>query len=187
MVRWRPMITPLLTIAQASTLIGRSPSTVRRLIHEITEKKNHPDRTGIDPNQKREVQYKKKGESFTWRIRQDVLLRNFGSALSGGQKASFDRLRMTPQNEDIFSILEKELELKNQQIEKQWEVIHALNDRLREGNILMGTLQKRLAPPAEASTEATVVEASTMKSSTESAMEGSRRPPWRGFLRFWLR
>ncbi len=178
------MTAPLLTIAQASTLIGRSPSTVRRLIHDITEKKNHPDRSGIDPNERREVAYKKKGEAFTWRIRQDVLLRNFGSALSGAKKVP---LTTQEKRTDILSILEKELDLKNQQIEKQWEVIHALNDRLREGNILMGTLQKRLAPPVEASTEATMVEASTVKSSTEPSMEGSRRPPRRGFMRFWLR
>lgn len=189
------MPTPLLTITQAATLIGRSPSTVRRLIHDITQKKNHPDRSGIDPNPKKELAYKKRGETFTWRIRQDLLLRNFSSALAGGKRTSFDPsaelrtglLRMTPKNGDILSILEKELELKNQQIEKQWEVIHALNDRLREGNILMGSLQKRLAPPVEASTEATVVEDSTMKSSTESAKADFRRPPRRGFLRFWLR
>lgn len=168
------MDTPFITISEATEKTGRSASTIRRLIRTITETANHPDRSAVEPDAKQVAILKKKGENFTWKIREDVLLKNFEGALKEEKK-----LAATPTG-DILDILQKELELKNQQIEKQWEVIHALNDRLREGNILMGSLQKRLAPPAAESPVDPVVDAAAMKSSTEASSKK------RGLLG-WLR
>lgn len=173
------MESPFLTIAEAIEQTGRSGSTVRRLIKTITDNDAHADRDAVEPSAKKVAAYKKKGESFTWTIREDVLLRNFGSAPVKEKKY------VSKTETDIFSILQKELSLKNAQIEKQWEVIHALNDRLREGNILMGSLQKRLGPPQNESPATDIVEASTVAPSMQASMEPSTKK--RRGLFGWMR
>lgn len=159
---------PLLTIGEAARATGRSHSTIRRLIKTITEASSHADRSGIEPAPKAVEAHKKKGENFTWRIRQDLLLRNFPSAQTVEKKSHPDS--SSALTEDILKILRRELDLKNQQIEKQWDVIQSLNDRLREGNILMGSLQQRLAPPSVESPAPVTVDTSTVEPSTEASI-----------------
>ncbi len=189
------MDTPLLTIADAVEKTGRSPSTVRRLIRTITDAAAHPDREGIEPAPAEVDAFKKKAENFTWKIREDVLLKHFKGAPKEEKKSA--PASAEPQG-DIFQILERELEIKNRQIEKQWEVIHSLNDRLREGNILMGSLQKRLTLPSGDSLNASAMDASAVSHATEatqkpsmeaSAVSGgqaSGKPSKKGLLG-WLR
>jgi hypothetical protein len=162
------MDTPFLTISEASEKTGRSLSTIRRLIKSISDNDAHADRAGIEPSPKEVTAYKKKGENFTWRIREDILLREFKGALKEQKKA------VSEAKGDIMDILNRELELKNKQIEKQWEVIHALNDRLREGNILMGSLQKRLALP-EPMEQETIVEAEQKEAVMASSGKASKK------------
>lgn len=156
------MDTPFLSISEAAEKTGRSLSTIRRLIKSIADSDAHPDRSAIQPTPKDVAALKKKDENFAWKIREDVLLREFKGALKEAKKETAEA------KSDILGILQKELELKNQQIEKQWEVIHALNDRLREGNILMGSLQKRLALP-EPQEVSPIVDASSSSSKEPSS------------------
>lgn len=161
---------PYLTISEAAQKTGRSESTIRRVIKTIAKAETHPDRTGVEPPVSAVKDFKKKGENFTWKICEDVLLKNLSRVRAEEKKQS--TFSDEKQESKIMDILSQELERKNQFIEKQWEVITALNERLREGNILMGTLQKRLALP-EASLQENVVEAVTMKPS----MKASRKAP----------
>ncbi len=163
------MDTPFLTISEAAEKTGRSLSTIRRLIKGIADDDAHADRSAITPSPKEVVAFKKKDENFAWKIREDVLLREFKGALKEAKKETAEA------KSDILGILQNELNLKNQQIEKQWEVIHALNDRLREGNILMGSLQKRLALP-EPQESQDVVDATPVAASKESAAKASAKP-----------
>ncbi len=173
------MDTPFITIAEATQKTGRSASTIRRLIRTITETEGHADRDGIEPNAKQAAAFKKKGENFTWRVREDIITKNFSSAPTAEKKSA-------PQTgANILDILQNELFLKNQQIEKQWEVIHALNDRLREGNILMGSLQQRLGPPASESPAEQAVDSSTVQSSAEPVTASSDKPKKKLFG--WMR
>lgn len=178
------MKTPFMTIAEACEKTGRSASTIRRLIKSIADDDKHADRAAIEPSPKEVAAYKKKSENFTWRIREDVLLREFKGALKEAKK------EVSEAKGDILDILQNELHLKNQQIEKQWEVIHALNDRLREGNILMGSLQKRLALPMADAQESQVVDSPATESSMETATvaSGARKqaPKKKRILR-WFR
>jgi hypothetical protein len=171
------MDTLFITIAEATEKTGRSASTIRRLIRTITETADHPDRDSIEPTAKQAATFKKKGENFTWKIREDIVMKNFGSA------QHHDKKSITEPKTDILSILQNELSLKNQQIEKQWEVIHALNDRLREGNILMGSLQKRLGPPASESPTETTVEASVEPSKEAVTASTKEKRKFLGWLR----
>jgi len=179
-VRVEAMDTSFLTIAEAVELTGSSPSTIRRLIRTITDAQSHEDRDGIEPTPAQVTAFKKKAENFTWRIREDILKKNF----KGAQKQN-KKMTSEPTG-DIMTILQKELELKNHQIEKQWEVIHALNDRLREGNILMGSLQKRLGPALEQSPAENIVDASSTTDSAEPAMAGSGKQGKKGIFG-WMR
>lgn len=137
------METSFLTLAEAAAKTGRSQSTVRRVIHTITKTPEHRDRDTIQPTPAQVRQSKQKGENFTWRIREDILLKYLHPAPREAKKT-------TDPSADILVILKRELETKNTQIEQQWEIIRALNERLHEGNILMGALQKRLALPPSA-------------------------------------
>ena len=173
--RVEDMDTPFLTISEAAEKTGRSLSTIRRLIKGIADDDNHADRDAVQPTPKEVVAFKKKEENFAWKIREDVLLREFQGALKDAKKETASA------KGDILSILQKELDLKNQQIEKQWEVIHALNDRLREGNILMGSLQKRLALPSPEdvaqAAEPVTVNATSAESSAKPAKKSSTPAP----------
>lgn len=163
------MDTPFLTISEAAEKTGRSLSTIRRLIKSIADDDAHADRAAIQPTPKEVAAFKKKDENFAWKIREDVLLREFKGALKEAKKETAEA------KSDILGILQKELELKNQQIEKQWEVIHALNDRLREGNILMGSLQKRLALPEATGAQEVVDATAVPKPSAEAAVKASKK------------
>lgn len=176
------METTFLTIAEAGKLTGRSASTIRRLIHTITESPAHADREAVLPSPQDVASFKKKGENFTWTIRQDVVLKNFNAAPAVEKKSKAEPAG------DIFGILQKELELKNQQIEKQWEVIHSLNDRLREGNMLMGSLQKRLSLPEAPTPVGAVVDATPApeKVAAKKPSKKEVKPAKKGFLG-WLR
>ncbi len=152
----RQTMDTLLTIAEAAEKVARSHSTIRRLIKTIADSPAHPDRSGIEPSRKVVEAFKKKGENFTWMVREDVLRRHLQSAPNTEEKQ--DASSSGQMKQDVFQILRKELEIKNRQIEKQWDVINSLNERLREGNILMGSLQQRLALPTGESPSPIVVE-----------------------------
>lgn len=163
------MSTTFLTISEAAEKTGRSLSTIRRLIKGIADDDKHADRSAVQPSPKEVAVFKKKDENFAWKIREDVLLREFQGALKEAKK------EVSEAKSDILSILQNELNLKNQQIEKQWEVISALNERLREGNILMGSLQKRLALPEARETQQDVVDTTPIPSSTVVATEAAEK------------
>jgi hypothetical protein len=177
------METLFLTIGEAAKKTGRSASTIRRFIHLILDQEKHPDRSAIEPSPAKAASFKKKGEIFAWRIREDILDREFSSALKEEKKET------SSPSPDVLSILERELTLKNQHIEKQWEVIHSLNERLREGNILMGSLQKRLAPPESPAPKEEIVEATPVNPSTEASkknpVEAVKKAKKKSFLS-WL-
>lgn len=166
------MDSPFLTIGEAVEKTGRSPSTIRRVIRTIADSPAHPDRKLIEPSPKEVDVFKKKGENFTWKICEDVLLKNL-RRVQREEKTKSSVPSSGPSGE-VLQILQRELDLKNQQIEKQWKVIDSLSERLREGNILMGSLQKRLALPEPAAAE-TVVHAVELKTSAEPS-KASKKP-----------
>lgn len=193
------MEAPFVSIAEAAAKTGRSESTIRRIIKSIVRSPAHADRAAVLPTPKEVSELKKKGENFGWKIREDVLMAHI-------ERAQKEEKKSEPVHgkEDVLTILSRELELKNKQIEKQWEVIHSLNERLREGNILMGSLQQRLAlphpeaapsgssspssaPSTEASKEASTepIVAAFTKASKKNLQKASKKPSRRRLLA-WL-
>lgn len=142
-----------LTVKEAARLTGKSPSSIRRIIYPIIHDDNHPDRANIQPTIEDAVHLRMKGESFAWRLSEDLLRREIPVETSHEKgSASAATTQATRGELELLAILRRELDIKNQQITQQGELIakhvdliNGLNERLREGNILIGSLQQRLA------------------------------------------
>ena len=88
------------------------------------------------------------GEQFTWQISADLLKRAFAekSPKSKASGAEFGPLsEVVALLRDQLQSADEQLKVKDQQIASQVEIIHSLNDRIHEGNVLMATVQKQLA------------------------------------------
>jgi len=165
------IMTNFLSISEAKSLTGKSESSIRRIIKSIADNDKHANRDAIQPTPSEVAAFKKKEEPFAWRIREDVLLAECGKAQA---KHPTKEKKTNAPTGDILSVLQQELALKNEQISKQWEVIHALNDRLREGNILMGSLQKHFAL-AEGKNEIVDVEPSKEASAKKAEKKAEKK------------
>lgn len=161
------------TVKEAARMTGKSSSSIRRIIYPIISAEQHPDREHIRPGVDEVRDLRLKGENFAWRLSDELLRRAVpeeshaekGSD-SGGSHRSHDG------NGELLAMLRGELDIKNQQISQQsqmlsqqMELISGLSERLREGNILIGSLQQQLAlPAASAKTKTNVVDAKAAKS-----------------------
>jgi len=141
------------TVKEAAQIVGKSPSAIRRIIHPIARDDAHPDRGQIRPTPDEVRKLREKGANFPWRISDDLLRQKIpneprtekGTGGGGETDSSHG-------NRDLLLLLRGELEIKNQQIatlsqslSKQIELISEFTERIREGNVLIGTLQKQLS------------------------------------------
>lgn len=142
-----PPVPTFLTVKEAAHLTGKSPSSIRRLIYPIIEDDNHPDRSHIEPSVEQAHALRVKGEQFAWKLSEDLLRRLVPQSASPGGEKGAPSSRESTGDGTLLAILRSELEIKNQQITQQMELINSLSERLREGNILIGSLQSQLALP----------------------------------------
>ena len=148
-------MTPFLTVKEASQLTGKSPSSIRRIIYPIIHDDGHPDRSHIQPSVDDALQLRLKGENFAWRLSEELLRRAITASDPADNVAPFSAAKAAARGEaDLLAMLRAELQIKNQQIgqqseliARQMELINGLSERLREGNVLIGTLQQRLSLP----------------------------------------
>jgi hypothetical protein len=144
-----------LTVKEAARLTGRSPSSIRRVIYPILQKDHHPDRIHIEPSVSEVVKLRLKGENFAWRLSEELLRRECPVEEKTERESSHAAPKELAHGDaDLLAMLRRELDIKNQQItqqadliSKQVELISGLSERLREGNVLIGSLQQRLALP----------------------------------------
>ena len=141
-------MTKFLTVKEAAQLIGKSPSSVRRILYPILEDNRHLDRHHIEPDVATAKALRMKGENFAWKISEELLRREVpeGDTKPGSESKSSARSG-DDQSDAIIEILRGQLTIKDQQIAAQNDVIKGLSERVREGNILMGSLQRQLSPP----------------------------------------
>ncbi|MBI2480668.1 MAG: hypothetical protein HYV60_19195 [Planctomycetia bacterium] len=139
-------MTKFLTVKEAAKITGKSPSSIRRIIYPILENNRHADRHHIEPDVATAKSLRVKGENFAWKISEELLRREVPE---GREKAAAESKASTGNGGDqsvaIIDMLRKELEIKNAQIATQNELLIGLSERLREGNILMGSLQRQLS------------------------------------------
>lgn len=150
-----PSMTPFLTVKEAALLTGKSPSSIRRIIYPILENDQHADRKFIEPSVADVSQLRIKGENFAWRVSEELLRREVpadDTTVKG--TATMPHKASGSADAELLSMLRRELDIKNQQITqqaemlgKQMQLVESLSERLREGNILIGSLQQQLALP----------------------------------------
>jgi hypothetical protein len=157
---------PFLSVKEAAQLTGKSPSSIRRIIYPIIHDDAHADRKHVQPTVEDVLQLRVQGENFAWRLSEELLRREVPVEAASENANGGPSARLAAHADaDLLAMLRRELDIKNQQITqqgqligKQIELISGLSERLREGNILIGSLQQRLAltdgrvstsPPAE--------------------------------------
>lgn len=141
-------MTKFLTVAEAAKLVGKSPSSIRRIIYPILDNDQHSERHQIKPSPEEAKALRLKGENFPWRIAEELLRRHVPEAESKPSGESKTGAHATGDGSALLiEMLRRELDIKNRQIETQNELLKGLSERLREGNILIGSLQQQLALP----------------------------------------
>ncbi|HUY90470.1 MAG TPA: hypothetical protein VMV10_17160 [Pirellulales bacterium] len=184
-----------MTVKEAAQRTGKSPSSIRRVIYPILEDPQHPDRPQIQPSVDDARELRLRGENFAWRLSEDLLNRAIppASQVDPGREPKGAH----GAEADLVVMLRRELEIKNQQISqhaelvsRQMELLNALSERLREGNMLLGSLQQRLTL-AEKNTAPPVVDAqpTPTKSANPAPPKGkapAKKPAKRGLLSRWF-
>jgi uncharacterized coiled-coil protein SlyX len=135
-------------IREATTVTRVSVTTLRRFIRAIVADDHHPDRDQLLPTVADVRKMKAAGEQFTWQISADLLKRAFADKTPKPKPsgAEFGPLgEVVALLRDQLQSAGEQLKVKDQQIASQVEIIHSLNDRIHEGNVLMATVQKQLA------------------------------------------
>ena len=166
-------MSPFLTVKEAARLTGKSPSSIRRVIYPIIgddqheaagnvdgdaghqHYEQHRDRHHIQPNVDEVQALRLKGENFAWRISEELLRREVSVETEVAAPVDRHASRESANaNAEMLAMLRRELEIKNHQItqhseliSKQMELISGLSERLREENILIGSLQQQIALP----------------------------------------
>lgn len=135
-----------LTVKEAAEITGKSTSSIRRIIYPILENDQHPDRSHIEPDVKTAKSLRVKGENFAWKISGELLRREIPErGAKGTPESKSSSTAGNDQSAAIIDMLRNELGIKNTQIATQNELLKGLSERLREGNILIGSLQQQLS------------------------------------------
>ena len=144
-----------LTVREAARRTGKSPSSIRRVIYPIIQSDKHADRAHIQPSVEEVLKLRMKGDNFAWRLSEELLRREVPvAAVPERETAASPPPGSVHDSRELLTMLRGELDIKNRQITqqgeliaKQMELINGLSERLREGNILIGSLQQRLTLP----------------------------------------
>ncbi len=168
-----------LTVKDAAKQTGKSPSSIRRILYPILQDDQHADRKHIRPTVEEVKKLRSQGENFPWRVSDELLRREVPVGQLSSKPSSATHGSTTATKDDaLVDMLRRELDIKNGQItqqseliSKQMELISGLSERLREGNVLIGTLQQRFALPEAANRSQEIVDATT------SAGESSEKKP----------
>ena len=177
-----------LTIREAAEQTGHSTHKIRRLIKAVADQPNHADRSHVEPTPADVTRLTAEGVQFTWRITEELVRRELGDApvaTSAGEKPgtgvgeSADVLallqRAMAAKEQAESRLFDQLKTKDEQISGLQQTVTSLNERLRESNLLMGSLQRQLPPPNKAA--AGVLNADEPQPSAVKEKRPTKSPP----------
>jgi len=111
-----------ITLKESQKLTGKSESTLRKLARSLKESKSKDIRFELLATGHSKILFK---------------LSFINSQLLTNQQVRTSQLKNDSSNDKMLSILERELNEKNKQIE-------ALNDRLKESNLLYAQLQESI-------------------------------------------
>lgn len=178
-----------LIVKDAVKYCGKSESTLKRLIREITADPDHEDRSLIDPGHDDLEAKKEAGEPYVWKIHTDLLDKRYGVDESASTSpASKPKAETDSSNETIVALLREQLESRDKQLETKDRQIETLekqldrkddqissqNERMREQNILMKDLQQRLSIAAPGQ-QADVVNSQPVKEGSDSTKKHAEK------------
>ena len=145
----------VLTIREAAETTGHSTHKIRRLIKAIGDDAGHSDRSLVEPSPADVERLNGEGVQFTWRIEEELVRRRLGDAPaatssrteegrgeSGNVLALLERAMHA--KEEAEAKLFEQLKTKDNQIAGLQQTVTSLNERLRESNVLMASLQRQL-------------------------------------------
>lgn len=145
-------MTERLTISEACRLVGKSESTIKRMVRDIVSDPQHPDRDFIEPSHDEVERLRKTGERYTWGIAEELLYKRFPPEKTAASATVQGAPNRSVQSDRLVDILREQLGQKDQQLaalEKQLDrkddQLANLSERQREANVLMKNLQERLA------------------------------------------
>ena len=147
----------LLSVSDARKLTGKSESTIKRMIREITVDENHEDRGLIEPSHEELERRKAEKEPYVWKIAKSLLEKRY-PVHDSGQEPGHDGIHGVGDStindmvqSQLIELLQTQLAGKDDQLktlevqlDRKDEQISNLNERMKESNVLMQTLQKRL-------------------------------------------
>lgn len=183
-----------LTVKEAAQIVGKSPSSIRRVIYPIIQDDQHPDRDQIQPSIDDVRQLRLKGENFAWRVSEEFIRREVPVETEAKKGTASTSQGDSPDGTgELLSMLRRELDIKNHQITqqseligKQMELISGLSERVREGNMLIGALHQQLAlPGGKSRPKSGVVEAKSTEHPTPkkgNVSSGKAAKPKRNFF-----
>ena len=143
-----------LSIKEAAGRAEKAEITIRRFVQSIVkEQASSSQRKHIQPTPADVRTLKKQKRPFSWKISEELISQQF--LHNSASQAVAKTQEKTKEDSALFSLLQSELEgkkeqmkVKDDQIQALTEIVHSLNERMREGNVLMASLQKHLALPA---------------------------------------
>lgn len=156
-----------LTIKEAADRAGKAEITIRRFVQSVVkEQARSPKRKLIQPTPAQVQDLKKRKQPFSWKIADDLIEKHYAQDASTAKKAGTSSKATMGMPETLQRELqskEGQLQIKDEQIKALTEIVQSLNERMREGNVLMASLQQHLALP-EARSEDKEDETSEKKS-----------------------
>ena len=174
-----------LTISDAEKFTGKSRSTLRRYIDGIVKAEKSADRHLLTPTPDEAIALRNQNQPFAWKISEELLRRQFlkpeETSATEAEKGSGG----TPDSSRLVAVLEKTVTMLENELKEKNNQITAMNDRLRESNILMKDLQQRIALPPGKTTESQTVDGSRPESASNPRTEGERTQPKKRPFR-WL-
>src|SRR5205823_4356196 len=114
----------------------------------------HPDRSHVEPSVEEVQRLRMKGENFAWRVSRELLDRHGPPKESAEvpKDKIFSGGGDEPTLREVVNLLrdqvlqnQHQLKVKDDQIAAQLEITRSLNERMREGNIIIGQLQRQLS------------------------------------------
>lgn len=174
-----------LTITEAIAFTKKSKSTIRRFVNAVVSNPQDKRRDDIRPSPDEVERFKAEKQPFQWLIRRELLQQLFldqpaaQQPMHGSPVADANGTRLLTILDHELAIKEKhlseimrQLTVKDDQIARLNNSVDSLNERLREGNVLIGTLQQRLALAAPSQPATSVVVDSPVHSSEPQTMQG---------------
>lgn len=142
-----------LSIKEAAERAEKAEITIRRYVQSVVkDKPKSAHRKLIQPTPTEVRSLKKQKRPFSWKISEELIAKQFKQEKES--KTSVKPAKKGKEDTAFLSTLQSELEgkkeqmkVKDDQIKALTEIVYSLNERMREGNVLMASLQKHLALP----------------------------------------